>query len=98
MLGQKVKEPTYRECLSNAILEAQEWLNKDYEDSLARGQALWEIVEREKILAKKEKNAAKLQAREERKAKGEPPSMEAFEKHLREKMSLWPATGTIRKE
>ncbi|KAK0643979.1 hypothetical protein B0T16DRAFT_191558 [Cercophora newfieldiana] len=98
MLGAPEEKPTYLQCFKGALWEAQKWLNADYMDSLARGRALWEIVEREKALAKKEKDAAKRKAREERKARGEPLSLEAFERNLREKMGMWPPVGSIRRE
>jgi hypothetical protein len=92
---------TYESTLHEVVFEMNNRLNWDYKDAQARAKALWEIVEREKALAKQEKNDARRRASRERKARiaaGEEvePVGGKFERHLEEKRRMWPPVGSVR--
>ncbi|KAK0616655.1 hypothetical protein B0T14DRAFT_523572 [Immersiella caudata] len=97
------EKTTYKSTLIEVMNETHKWLHWDFEDALARGKALWEIVERERALAKREKKDARTRASRERKAriaKGEvveTVGLEKFERHLEEKRRMWPPVGVVRR-
>lgn len=113
MLGENAVQDTesYRSTAKSTLTDLQDFLTAQYTEALGRGKALWEVVEEETALAKREDHERRFKAREERLARDEAgqgeseesraamASLEKFQRHLEEKRSMWPPPrGVVRRK